>query len=77
VAPKLSLAWVPAGEHTAEDLQWIIEADEAQPIIERIPLLQIDHALRQGTMQLFRVTPGPGVMLTEVRHAYGFKRQPH
>lgn len=70
----LALDWVPAGEHTAADLELITTADEAQPIIDRIPLLQVDHALRTGRMQLFRVVPGPGVMLTEIRHAYGVKR---
>jgi hypothetical protein len=69
-----SLEWVPPGLHTAEDLELITAADEAQPIIDRIPLLQIDHSLRMAKMQLFRVIPGPGVMLTEIRHAYGVKR---
>lgn len=71
---SLALDWVPAGKHTSEDLKWIENADEAQPTLDRIPLLQIDHALRQNKMQLFRLVPGPGVLLTEIRSNYGVKR---
>lgn len=69
-----ALEWVPAGQHTPEDLEFVEKADEAQPILERIPLLKVDHALRQGHMQLFRLKPGPGVLLTEIRSAFGVKR---
>lgn len=60
--------------HTVDDLKWIEKADEAQPLIERISLLHIDHALRQGRMRLFRLSPGPGVMLVEIRSDNGVKR---
>lgn len=69
-----ALEWVPAGMHTSKDLDWILKADEAQPFIERIPLLQVDHSLRTGKMQLFRLRPGPGVLLTEIRERNGHKR---
>jgi hypothetical protein len=71
---ELALEWVPAGAHTPEDLEYIAKADEAQPLLERMPLLQVDHALRNARMQLFRIHPGPGVILTEIRSAYGVKR---
>lgn len=72
---KLVLEWVPPGQHTAEDLEFILKADENQPVLERIPLLQIDHGLRMNRMQLFRVHPNKrGVILTEVRSSFGVKR---
>ena len=71
---ELALEWVEAGTHTAEDLEYIVQADEAQPIIDRISLLEIDTALRQNKMQLFRINPGPGVILTEIRSAFGVRR---
>lgn len=70
----LAIEWVPAGEHTAEDLEHIAAADEAQPVIERISLLHMDNALRKGLMQMFRLKPGPGVLVTEVRQQFGHKR---
>lgn len=71
---ELALDWVPAGMHTEKDLEWIMRADEAQPVIESIPLLKVDNDLRLGKMQLFRMQPGPGVLLTEIRSANGVKR---
>lgn len=69
-----ALEWVPAGQHTADDLEEIERANEAQPLIERMTLLHVDHWLRQGKMQLFRLRPGPGALLTEIREAHGVKR---
>ena len=71
---ELALEWVPPGEHTAEDMQYILEADEAQPVVDRIPLLHVEHALKQGKMHLFRLKPGPGIILIEKRGAYGHHR---
>jgi hypothetical protein len=71
---ECALEWVPAGEHTAADLDYILKADEAQPTLERIPLAEVDEALRMARMQLFRIVPGPGVLLTEIRSAFGTKR---
>lgn len=69
-----TLELVPPGAHTAEDLQFLLDADDAQPLIERIPLLKVDHALRMGKMLLFRLHPGPGTMLAEVMSDHGVKR---
>jgi hypothetical protein len=69
-----TLEQVHPGRHTAEDLEFLLSADNAQPLIDRIPLLQIHHKLNMGTMQLFRVHPGPGTILTEVVSANGTKR---
>lgn len=70
----LALDWVPPGEATAEDFEYILKADEAQPVCDRIPLLQVEHALQRGTMHLFRINPGPGVILIEKRGAFGHYR---
>jgi hypothetical protein len=69
-----TLELVPPGEHTAEDLQFLLDADSQQPLIERIPLLRVDHALRMGKMLLFRLHPGPGTMIAEIMHDNGAKR---
>jgi hypothetical protein len=69
-----TLELVPPGEHTAEDLEFLLNADGNQPLIERIPLLKVDHALRMGKMLLFRLHPGPGAILAEVMHDHGVKR---
>jgi hypothetical protein len=69
-----ALEWVLPGCATEEDFNLLLQADEAQPLIDRIPLLQIDHALRQSRMHLFRIKPGPGVILIEKRQAYGVSR---
>jgi hypothetical protein len=71
---QLALEWVPAGEHTKEDLDLIEQANEAQPTINRISRLKVDHDLRLGKKQLFRIKPGPGVILTEIIHDHGVKR---
>lgn len=68
------LEWVEPGMHTAADLQFILDADENQPLTERIPLAEVDAALRAGRMQLFRVAGNRGVVLTEIREAHGSKR---
>ncbi len=69
-----TLELVAPGEHTAEDLEFLLNADSAQPLIERIPLLKVDHALRMGKMLLFRLHPGPGTLLAEIMHDHGVKR---
>lgn len=69
-----TLELVPPGAHTAEDLQFLLDADDNQPLIERIPLLKVDHALRMGRMLLFRLHPGPGTLLAEVMSDHGVKR---
>ena len=69
-----TLELVAPGEHTAEDLQFLLDADSAQPLIERIPLLKVDHALRMGKMLLFRLHPGPGTVLAEIMSDHGVKR---
>jgi len=69
-----TLELVPPGEHTAEDLEFLLSADGNQPLIESIPLLKVDHALRMGTMLLFRLHPGPGTMIAEVISDHGVKR---
>jgi len=69
-----TLELVPPGQHTADDLQFLLDADTAQPLIERIPLLQVDHGLRMGRLLLFRVHPGPGNILAEVMSDNGVKR---
>jgi hypothetical protein len=66
--------WVPPGQATAEDFEFLLDADNAQPVVDRIPLLQIEHRLRQGQMHLFRMKPGPGVVLIERRAANGAAR---
>ena len=71
---KLALEWVPPGEHTADDMELLLKADEAQPICDRIPLLQVEHALKQSKMHLFRIRPGPGVILIERRGQFGHYR---
>lgn len=68
------LEWVPPGHATAEDYELLLEADEAQPSIDRIPLTTIDNALRHSKMHLFRMRPGSGVILIEMREAFGCKR---
>ena len=52
----------------------MLAADNNQPLIERIPLLRVDHALRMGKMLLFRVHPGPGTLLAEIMSDHGVKR---
>jgi len=69
-----TLELVPPGEHTAEDLEFLLNADGNQPLIERIPLLRVDHALRRGDMLLFRLHPGPGTILAEIMHDHGVRR---
>lgn len=69
-----TLELVLPGTHTAGDLQFLLDADVAQPMIERIPLLRIDHALTMGKMLLFRLHPGPGTLLAEVVSDNGVKR---
>lgn len=69
-----TLELVPPGEHTAEDLGYLLNADETQPLIERIPLVKVDAALRSGNMLLFRLHPGPGSCLAEVISDNGVKR---
>ena len=69
-----TLELVPPGQHTAEDLQFLLDADITQPLIERIPLLQVDHKLRLGQMLLFRLHPGPGTCLVEINSDHGVKR---
>lgn len=69
-----TLELVPPGEHTAEDLQFLLDADDNQPLIERIPLLKIDHGLMTGKLLLFRLNPGPGTMIAEVMSDHGVKR---
>lgn len=71
---ELALEWVPPGQHTAEDMEYILQADEAQPVVDRIPLLQVEHSLHQSKMHLFRIKPGPGVILIEKRGAFGSYR---
>lgn len=68
------LEYVQPGMHNLDDLDWIEKADAAQPQIERISLAEIDRALRAGTMHLFRLNPGPGAMLVEVRSDHGVRR---
>jgi len=72
VQQTLELVW--PGQHTAEDLEILLEADNNQPLIERIPLLRVDHALRRGEMLLFRLHPGPGRILAEIISDNGSKR---
>ena len=69
-----TLELVPPGDHTAEDLEFLLNADVSQPLIERIPLLKVDHALRMGKMLLFRLHPGPGAILAEIMSDHGVKR---
>lgn len=71
---ELALEWVPPGEHTVEDMEFILQADEAQPVIDRIPLLHVEHSLQQGKMHLFRIKPGPGAILIQKRTAFGHSR---
>jgi hypothetical protein len=71
---KETLVFVLPGMHTREDMEYILQADNAQPVLERIPLADIEKALIASKMQLFRIVPGPGVILTEVRSRYGAKR---
>lgn len=69
------LQYVHPHELTADDLVWIEKANFAGPRFERLPLLQIEHSIRQSEMQLFRFLPGPGVLLTEIlKSASGIKR---
>jgi hypothetical protein len=69
-----TLELVPPGEHTSADLQFLLDADETQPLIERIPLLQVDQKLRTGEMLLFRLHPGPGTCLVAINSDHGVKR---
>ena len=69
-----TLELVPPGQHTAEDLEFLLAADDSQPLIERIPLVKINHALYKGEMLLFRLHPGPGALITEVISDHGVKR---
>ena len=69
-----TLELVPAGAHTAADLEFLLNADETQPLIERIPLLQIDHGLRTGKYLLFRLHPGPGTCIATINSDHGVKR---
>lgn len=69
-----ALEWVPPGEHTLEDMKLILEADDAQPIVDRIPLALVEQLLAQGKMHLFRIKPGPGVLLIERRGQFGYYR---
>lgn len=68
------LEWIPPGAATADDFALLLQADAAQPLLDRIPLQQIDTALRQSRMHLFRMRPGPGVVLIEKRQAFGVSR---
>lgn len=69
------LYYVKPEELTADDLAWIERANFAGPRFEQLPLLQIEHSIKQSDMQLFRFIPGPGVLLTEIlKSASGVKR---
>lgn len=70
----LTLLPVPAGTHTADDLVEVLAADEAQPLIERYGLVYIHQALCDGRMVLYRLKPGPGIMVTEIQMDHGVKR---
>jgi hypothetical protein len=72
--PRPTLERIPAGTHTADDLEFLLTADSEQPLVERIPLLRIHHNLNLGKMLLFRVHPGPGTILCEIIPANGVKR---
>ena len=69
-----TLELVEPGKHTAEDLEYLLAADETQPLIERLPLLYVNHALIMGKMLLFRLHPGPGTCLVEINSDHGVKR---
>jgi hypothetical protein len=69
-----TLNLVVPGQHTAEDLEFLLDADNSQPLIDRIPLLQIDHKLRTGEMMLFRLNPGPGTCICTVVQEHGVRR---
>ena len=69
-----TLEYVPPGMHTAEDLEFLLAADNQQPLIDRIPLLQIDHKLLTGEMMLFRLKPGPGTCICAIIKEHGVKR---
>ena len=70
----LVLEWIPAGMHSPEDISWIEQANEAQPLIEKMSVLELEHGLRTGKFQLFRLKPGPGCLVTEIRSANEVKR---
>ena len=42
--PELALEWVPPGQHTAADMEFVLDADGAQPVPDRIPLEEISEA---------------------------------
>jgi hypothetical protein len=69
-----TLTLVPPGMHTAEDLEFLLSADDTQPLIERLPLRVVDASLRRGELLLFRLHPGPGTCLVEILHDNGVKR---
>jgi len=72
--PELALEWVPPGQHTAADMEFVLDADGAQPVPDRIPLEEIERGLLAQQMHLFRIKPGPGIILIEKRGAFGHFR---
>lgn len=65
---------MPPGQHTVEDMEYILQADEAQPVCDRIPLETVEQGLLRGELHLFRIKPGPGVILIEKRGQFGHYR---
>lgn len=63
---RLAFEYVPAGEATDDDFNWLSMADNNCPRYAKLPQLQVEHWLRQGKMHLLRFRPGPGVLLVEV-----------
>lgn len=71
----IALEYVFPGHATEADFRWLEISDNAGPEYHKIPLLQIDHLLKQKKLHLFRYKKGEGVVLVEViTGALGHKR---
>lgn len=62
----IALEYVFPGQITADDVKWLMIADNAGPAHNSVPLLQIEHALARKHMHLFRYRKGEGIVLVEV-----------
>lgn len=70
----VTLEPIAPGTHKVADLEQILRAEEAQPLIERYGLTYIHEALCANRMTLWRLRPGPGILVTEIVEDNGIKR---
>ncbi len=65
--PELFIEWVQSAELTTADWELLLQADDAGPDFNRISAEQIAAELSSGVMHCFRLKPGIGIMLVDVR----------